>query len=154
MAIRLFFMTPEIRKAIRKIVQHAEKNRWRPTQEDGAADKELRPSKNKKRPGKDGQHVIRIGSYLCTFSITEKPEVVFKHLSVRTPEAPPDTAPQPAMVEQIAPEFGFTPDPRRWSYHHDDCRPACAVVIEPIEWKDKDEERKWNETLSERGVRA
>ena len=152
MALRVFFIDPEIRKAISKIVKHAEKNRWHPTTEDAAADMELVPSRNPKRPGKDGRHVITVGSYHCTFSITETDQAVLRHLSVRTPDAPPDTAPQPAMVEQIAPEFGFTPDPRRWQFNFDECRPACAVVIEPIKWKDQASKKRWDDLMKERGI--
>lgn len=148
--MRFLLISPEIQSEVDKVLLFAEQeeNWYRPT----PADYEELPSGDTRRPGNNPNYQIQLGSYHCIFSYTETEQGIFKQLSVRVPGAPPNTAPMVVAVEEIAKMFKFNEDPRYWQLSLDNCRPACAVVLEPIEVKDPVFKAQWDEVLKSRGI--
>jgi len=49
----------------------------------------------------------------------------------------------PEMIFLFAALFGFGDDRRNWQLGLDDCRPACAQVLEPVEIYDQALKLRW-----------
>lgn len=137
--MRGLLLGPEQRVAIDKLRQRAAA---KPVDMPGLRQRLANQAgKDKHRRQMTAQTIALPVGWLCTFSVeTGHPCGVARHLSVSLSGLPPDKAPHPAMIVEIAREFGFTGGLSDWACwpevlegHGSEGYGTAVNVVQPVE---------------------